>query len=73
MVSKLIEYGEDMSSDPISIVSSSLNCTPATEEIVSVAVAETVTEIPETVELSDGAVTETLGTVLSNRISFVAV
>ena len=41
-----------------------LNCTPATATL-SEALAETVTEAPETVEASAGAVRETVGAVVS--------
>ena len=52
-----------MSSDP-RLFPSSLNWTPTTPTL-SEAVDETVTELPETVELFAGAVKETVGDVVS--------
>jgi hypothetical protein len=59
----MIEYGEDVSSEP-RLAPSSLNWTLATPAL-SEAVAETVTEEPETVEPEVGEVIETVGGVVS--------
>src|SRR5439155_9063908 len=56
-------YGAPVSSVP-RLAPSSLNCTPATPTL-SVALAETVTDEPDTVALFAGALKETVGGVVS--------
>ena len=63
VLSHVIEYGDDVSSVP-TLVPSTLNCTPTTP-ILSEAVAESVTLAPETVAPFVGAVSETVGAVVS--------
>ena len=64
-----VEYGEVVSSVP-RFEPSSLNCTPATPDVVcpdtdgSEALAETVT-VPDRVEPDEGEVRETMGAVVS--------
>ena len=66
----MIEYGDEVSSAPRA-TPSSLNWTPATPLVNcpatmgSVADADTVTDVPETVVLGVGAVIETWGGVVS--------
>ncbi|OGZ56481.1 MAG: hypothetical protein A3H64_01020 [Candidatus Ryanbacteria bacterium RIFCSPLOWO2_02_FULL_45_11c] len=59
----VIEYGEVVSSAP-RFAPSSLNCTPATPTL-SLALAEIITEVPDTVEPDVGAVMDTIGAVVS--------
>src|SRR2546428_2754693 len=59
-----IEYGDVVSSAP-RLAPSSLNCTPATPTL-SEAVAETVTAEPETVAPAAGALSATVGAVVSD-------
>jgi hypothetical protein len=63
VVFQVTEYGEEVSSVP-KLAPSSKNCTPETPT-ASEAVADTVTEEPETVAPLAGAVTETVGAVVS--------
>src|SRR5512146_1028177 len=63
VVFQVTEYGEEVSSDP-RLEPSSRNCTPETPTL-SLAVADTVTEEPETVALALGAVIDTVGAVVS--------
>ena len=58
-----MEYGADVSSVP-RFAPSSLNCTPA-RPTLSDAVAETVTELPETVDPAAGALRLTVGAIES--------
>ena len=60
---QLVEYGEAVTGEP-RFVLSTLNCTLATATL-SEAVAEIVTDEPETVAPLDGAVSETVGGVVS--------
>jgi hypothetical protein len=60
-------YGAEISSAPMFVLVSSLNWTPVTLTS-SVALAETVTEVPVTVALLLGAVTFTVGEVVSAAI-----
>mgnify|MGYP001592020058 CR=1 FL=1 len=69
MVSQEIEYGAVISS-ALKLFPSSLNWTPLTPTL-SFAVAETVTEEPETVAPSNGAVIETVGLTVSPAITYL--
>ena len=60
---QVVEYGVAVSSAP-RLTPSSLNCTPTTPTL-SVAVAETVTAVPDTVAPLAGAVIATVGGVVS--------
>src|SRR5712691_10209930 len=69
VVSQDNEYGAAVSSDP-RFAPSSVNCTPATPTL-SLAVAATVT-VPETVAPPAGAVSVTLGAVVSGTLTVTA-
>jgi hypothetical protein len=71
VVFQVTEYGLAVSSAP-RLAPSSLNCTPATPTL-SDAVADTVTDAPDTVAPPDGAVIEIVGGVVSELAVAVAV
>lgn len=70
--SQTIEYGLMRPSEPMFVVPSSLNWTPAIPEPASEFVAERETDEPETVELFDGAVRVTEGAVVSMTMLLLA-
>src|SRR6185295_10825992 len=67
----MIEYGLVVSSAPMFVVPSSLNCTPATPTS-SDAVADTVTVVPDTVAPPAGADIVTIGGVVSLLLTVIA-
>lgn len=71
VVFQVIEYGAVVSSAP-SAIPSRRNCTPETP-MLSEAVAESATDVPETMEPVVGAVKEMVGATVSGGVWVVAV